>query len=112
MKRIILPIIFCIGLSTGACEKSAADLCGGERPERTLTWLKDKIDGLSSATECNSISRTTYKNQTVFVIANCDANVNSIPALFNCEGKHLTLTSEEYENLNFTGPIELIWKSN
>jgi hypothetical protein len=99
------------GLMIAACEKSVTDLCGGDRPEQSLTWLKSKIDVLASAPDCTSISRSTYKSQTVFIVANCEPNVNSIPALFDCDGKQLTLTTEEYQNLNFTGSIELIWKN-
>ena len=105
-------MLFFMTLMTVACEKSATDLCGGERPEETLTWLKAKISVLSSSADCSSISRSTFKNQTVFILANCGPNFNSVPALYDCDGKQLQLSIEEYQNLNFTGPIELIWKNN
>lgn len=104
-------VLFITGLLTAGCEKSTTDLCGGDQPQETLPWLKGKIGSLSVSPYCYSISRSTYKNHTVFIIANCDPNVNSIPALYNCDGVQLALTEEDYRNLNFIGPIELIWKN-
>ena len=111
MKRSILIVLLISGLITAGCEKSTTDLCGAEQPEKTLPWLKGKIDVLSASPQCYSISRSTYKNQTVFIVANCDPNLNSIPSLYNCDGLQLSLTTEDYQNLNFTGPIELVWKN-
>jgi hypothetical protein len=111
MKRSILILLVLTGLMTAACEKSSSEFCGGDRPEKTLTWLKEEIDLRSSSPYCQSISRSTYRNQTVFIFTFCDPNVNSIPQLYDCDGNLLSLTVEEYQNLNFTGPIELIWKN-
>ena len=111
MKRPVLIIFFSIFIMITGCEKSTSEHCGGNRPDETLIWLKTRIGGLAKSTECYSISRSTYKSQTVFILSNCQPNVNSIPALYDCNGTQLTLTTEEYRNLNFLGPIEFIWKN-
>ena len=107
---IIFALFFFLGL-TSACDKSDSQLCGGNDPDKNLPWLKDEIQRLSSSSFCNSISRSIYKNQTVFIFSNCDPNVDSRPLLYNCEGNELNLSTEDYQNLNFTGDIELIWKN-
>lgn len=107
---IIVALLFLMGLNS-ACEKSDSQLCGGEDPDKSLPWLKAEIQRLSSSTLCNSISRSTYKNQTVFIFATCDPFVDSKRLLYDCEGSELNLSDEDYRNLNFTGEIELIWKT-
>lgn len=107
---IIFALMLLFGL-TSACEKSDSQLCGGNNPEESLPWLKAEIQTLSSSAYCTSVSRSTYKNETVFIFSNCDPNVNSVPALYDCDGRQLTLSAEDYRYLNFIGEIELIWKS-
>ena len=112
MKQLMLIAI--ILLFTGiysACEKSASELCGGDEPDKNLPWLKNEIERLNTTPFCHSISRSTYKNQTVFIFSICEPNVDSIPQLYTCDGKKLDLTPKEYQDLNFTGPIDLIWKN-
>ena len=112
MNKIIV-IIFLISITglTG-CEKSASQLCGGDDPATNLSWLKLEIIRLSALKTCNSISRSTYKEQTVFIFSNCTSNATSIPFLYDCDGKQLNLSPRDYQELKFTGDIELIWKSN
>ena len=113
MRHIfIIALLFIFLGFNGACKKSDSTLCGGDYPDKTLPWLKAKIDTLSSSQFCNSISRSTYKNQTVFIQANCSPNVDSKNLFFDCDGTMLKLTVEEYRNLILTGPTELIWRSN
>ena len=110
MKQIMLLAI--ILLFTGiysACEKSSTQLCGGDNPDKNLPWLKNEIERLSASPFCYSISRSTYKNQTIFILATCDPFVDSRPILFDCDGNELKLTAKDYQNLYFTGAIELIW---
>ena len=112
MKQLVLVAI--ILLFTGiysACEKSASELCGGDEPDKNLPWLKNEIERLNTTPFCNSISRSTYKNQTVFIFSICEPNVDSIPQLYTCDGKKLDLTPKDYQDLNFTGSIDLIWKN-
>lgn len=112
MKQLVLVAI--ILLFTGiysACEKSTSELCGGDQPDKNLPWLKNEIETLSSSPFCNSISRSTYRNQTVFIFSICEPNVDSIPQLYTCDGKKLDLTTKDYQDLSFTGPIDLIWKN-
>jgi hypothetical protein len=110
--RIILIVLFIFLGINSSCKKSGSALCGGDHPDKTLPWLKAKIETLSASQFCNSISRSTYKNQTVFIQANCSPNVDSINLFFDCDGTMLKLTAEEYQNLILTGPTELIWRSN
>ena len=111
MKQLMLiTVILLFTWIYSACEKSSSELCGGDKPDKTLPWLKKEIERLDSLTACHSISRSTYKNQTVFILLTCDPWVDSRTILFNCDGKKLDLTTAEYQNLNFTGAIELIWK--
>lgn len=113
MKHRIILIALCIFLGiSSSCKKSVSPLCGGEHPYKTLPWLKTKIETLSVSQFCNSISRSTYNNQTVFIHANCSPNVDSKNLFFDCDGTMLNLTTEEYQKLILTGPTELIWRSN
>lgn len=111
MKRRVLITLFSISIIINGCEKSSTEQCGGDQPEKSLTWLKTKIEVLASSPFCYSIARSTYKSQTVFIVSTCDPNVDSRPELYYCNGNQLTLTTEEYQNLNFTGNIDLIWKN-
>lgn len=112
MKNKILTILCVICISfLGGCEKMNSQLCGGSNPMNDLSWLKQEINRLSTSPNCNSISRSTYKEQTVYIFSNCEPNVNSIPFLYNCDGVKLELSPSDYQALNFTGNIELIWKS-
>ena len=112
MKHTILTIIGVIIITfLGGCEKLGSQLCGGSDPVNELPWLKQEINRLSASPNCNSISRSTYKEQTVYIFTNCEPNVNSIPFLYNCDGVKLELTPSDYQALNFTGSIELVWKS-
>jgi len=94
-----------------SCEKSNS-LCGGNDPINNLPWLEQEIARLSSLNQCYNISRSTYEKQTVFIISNCEPYINSVPLLYNCSGNVLNLSAADYQNLKFTGTIELIWKSN
>lgn len=110
-NKFILYIGLSISLALSpSCEKPGV-LCGGNDPGKDLPWLKQEISRLSSLTGCNSISRSSYKEQTVFIFSNCDPNINSVPLLFDCDGKPLNLSVADYQELKFTGSIELIWKS-
>jgi hypothetical protein len=111
-----LKLLFKAALFSGACllfscEKSNS-LCGGNDPINDLPWLEQEISRLSSLNQCYNISRSTYEKQTVFIISNCDPYINSVPILHDCDGKILYLSAEDYQNLKFSGAIELIWKSN
>lgn len=111
MKQVIIfALLLLMGLSS-ACDKSSPQLCGGDDLDKSLPWLKAEIHRLSSSASCNSISRSTYKNQTVFIFSNCEPNVDSTPLLYDCEGNQLSLSAEDYHYLNFIGDIELIWKN-
>ncbi len=112
MNRIIGTFLILSLLSLAGCEKANSELCGGNDPANDLPWLKQQISQLSTLTQCNSISRSTYKEQTVFVLSTCDPNVNSTPILYNCDGNKLELSPNDYKELKFTGNIELIWRSN
>lgn len=98
----------CLMLS---CEKSGS-LCGGNDPMNEFSWLQQEINRLSSLNQCHTISRSTYEKQTVFIVSNCEPHINSVPLLYSCNGKLLNLSYADYQNLIFTGSIELIWKSN
>ena len=120
MKKLIVLLMVATLALQSACEQSSSDSlalqssvdrCGGTQPAKTLPWLKNEIEKLSSSPFCYSIARSTYKNETVFILSNCDPNVNSIPFLFDCDGNKLNLTTDDYQNLKFTGAIELIWKN-
>ncbi len=109
-KVFVIIFIFVAGIQT-SCKESINELCGGKEPDKSLPWLKTKIEELNSSPFCYSISRSIYKNQTVFIQSNCDPNVNSIPSIYDCEGKQLELSVADYQSLNFTGTIEFIWKN-
>lgn len=111
MRKIILTLFVATTMLFG-CEKSN-QLCGGNDPKNDLPWLKAEIALLSKSSNCNSISRSTYKENTVFIFSSCDSSsLNSIPFLYDCGGKKLNLLPADYQELKFTGEIELIWKSN
>lgn len=120
MKHSIVLLIILILTLHSSCEKSPESSlsqlssmsgCGGTQPDKSLPWLKNEIEKLSASPNCYSIARSTYKKETVFIISNCDPSASSVPLLYTCEGRKLNLTAEEYQNLNFTGNIELIWKN-
>ena len=112
MKKVIALMFIICSMSLISCEKSGGTLCGGIDPVANMPWLKQKISQLSTSAQCQSISRSTYKSQTVFILSNCDPLANSIPLLYDCQGIQLNLTQADYQELKFTGNIELIWKSN
>lgn len=93
------------------CEEKENPLCGGSDPASDLPWLKQEINRLSAISSCNSISRSTYKKETVFIFSSCEPNFNSIPFLYRCDGTRINLEPADYQDLKFTGSIELIWKS-
>lgn len=97
---LITAIFWSAGLML-SCEKSAS-LCGGNDPINELSWLKEEISKLSALNQCYSISRSTYNKQTVFIISNCEAHINSMPVLYNCNGNMLNLSDADYQNLKFT----------
>jgi hypothetical protein len=108
----ILITVFIAGLlSFSSCEK-AARLCGGNDPKNELSWLKVEISRLSSQNKCYTISRSSYNMETVFIISSCEANINSVPLLYLCNGTLINLSESELKEIKFTGKIELIWKSN
>lgn len=107
-----LIIFLTIGLiSLNSCEK-AGRLCGGNDPVNELPWLKIEISRLSSQNKCYTISRSSYNAETVYIISNCEANINTIPLLYRCDGTLINLSESELKGVKFTGKIELIWKSN
>ncbi|MDO8993073.1 MAG: hypothetical protein Q7U83_08420 [Daejeonella sp.] len=111
-----LKLLFKAALLSGvcllfSCEKSNSS-CGGNDPMNDLPWLEQEIGRLSSLNQCYNVSRSTYEKQTVFIVSNCEPNINSVPLLYNCDGNVLNLSATNYQNLKFTGSIELIWKSN
>jgi hypothetical protein len=98
-------------ISLNSCEK-AGRLCGGNDPKNDLPWLKVEISRLSSQNKCYTISRSSYNTETVFIISSCEANINSVPLLYRCNGTLINLSESELKGVKFTGKIELIWKSN
>ncbi len=112
MNKIICAMGLICMMVFGACEKSVSHLCGGDSPAISLPWLRQEITRLSTSTQCNSISRSTYKEKTVFIFSNCAVNANSIPYLYDCDGNKLDLSPADYQELKFTGDIELIWKNH
>jgi hypothetical protein len=113
MKKLIIVMLIILGSLTG-CEKDN-QLCGGNDPANDLPWLRTEINRLSSLDDCNSsISRSTYKNQTVFIFSICSSDLYSFPFpyLYDCEGNKMNLYPSDYQELKFTGEIELIWRSN
>jgi hypothetical protein len=111
LKLFFIAVLFFSACLLLSCEKSNS-LCGGNDPMNDLPWLEQEINHLSSLNQCYNISRSTYERQTVFIISNCEPNTNSVPLLYNCDGIILNLSVADYQNLKFTGSIELIWKSN
>lgn len=67
MNKIICAMGLICMMVFGACEKSVSHLCGGDSPAISLPWLRQEITRLSTSTQCNSISRSTYKEKTVFI---------------------------------------------
>lgn len=113
MRRIVIALLITGSLNLfSGCEEKTNPLCGGSNPATDLPWLKQEISRLSTLNGCNSISRSTYKKETVFIFSNCEPNANSIPFLYRCDGTRLNLGPSDYQDLKFTGGIELIWKSN
>jgi hypothetical protein len=112
MKQFVVVVLLIALFSLPGCEKQDTQRCGGMDPANELPWLKNEITRLSSLSICSSISRSTYKEQTVFIFSNCTPNVNSIPFLYGCDGNKLDLSPGDYQELKFTGNIELIWKNN
>jgi hypothetical protein len=109
MKRLIILLILFTGFFM-SCEKSSSALCGGTEPHKTLPWLKMEIERINASQICHNISRSTYRDQTIYIIANCDPKANSVPQLFECDGK--PFAAGNYQEIKFTGPIELIWTNN
>lgn len=112
MNKITGLIVVIVLIFLAGCKKTDSQLCGGADPANDLPWLKQEIARLSTTPQCNSISRSAYKEQTVFIFSNCAANANSIPFLYTCDGSKLNLSPGDYQELTFNGSIELIWKSN
>lgn len=112
MNKIIGLVFVISAMSLMSCEKTSIPLCGGNDPSTELTWLRQEIVRLSTSASCNSISRSTYKEKTVFIFSNCAPNAFSIPFLYDCNGTKLDLSPGDYQELKFTGKIELIWKNN
>ncbi len=110
-ELIMLSALLFVFTLVISCEKSRS-LCGGNDPKNELSWLNQEISRLNALNKCYSISRSAYNKQTVFIISNCEANINSVPVLYNCDGTVMNLSDADYQNLKFTGSIELIWKSN
>jgi hypothetical protein len=111
LKLFFSAVLFfstCLLLS---CEKSNS-LCGGNDPMNNLPWLDLEIARLNSLNQCYNVSRSTYEKQTVFIITNCEPYINSVPLLYKRDGNVLNLSAADYQNLKFSGSIELIWKSN
>jgi len=111
LKLFCIAALFFSACLLLSCEKSNS-LCGGKDPMNDLPWLGQEIARLGSLNQCYNVSRSTYEKQTVFIISNCEPNINSVPLLYNCDGNVLNLSVADYQNLKFTGSIELIWKSN
>lgn len=111
MRKILYAWIVLAIFMGSACQKASSPLCGGTDPERSLPWLKEMTDSLSTSTFCYAISRATYQGQSVFILTTCDPFVDSIPFLYDCEGNKLHLTDEDYRNLKFSGEIEPIWRN-
>lgn len=111
MNKIIGLVLVIYAMSLMSCEKLAVNLCGGSDPATDLMWLNQEINRLSPSPNCNIISRYTYKEKTVFVFSNCTPNANSNPFLYDCDGNKPVLTPGDYQELKFTGNIELIWKN-
>lgn len=111
LKLFFIAALFFSACLLLTCEKSNG-LCSGNDPMNDLPWLEQEIARLSSLNQCYNVSRSTYQKQTVFIISNCEPNINSVPILYNCDGNVLNLSAADYQNLKFSGSIELIWKSN
>jgi len=111
LKLLFISAIICGSFLLLSCEKSNS-LCGGNDPVNDLPWLEQEISRLIALNQCYNISRSTYMKQTVYIISNCEPNINYVPVLYGCDGKILYLSAEDYQNLKFSGSIELIWKSN
>lgn len=87
------------------------EVCGGSSPVENLAWLKKLTTELENSPFCHNISRAGYKGQTVYILANCSPNVSSVLTLYDCLGKEVKLSADDYQNLTFTGNVEQIWRN-
>lgn len=112
MKQFIFLLVMVLIVLTISCEKSSPLLCGGTEPVKSLPWLKMEVERINASGYCHTISRATYNNQTVYIVATCDPAIDSIPQLYDCDGNVLNIPGDNYQDIKFTGPVELIWKTN
>lgn len=121
MKPVVFIVLLMLAVISSCKEKQtfdsssdslAATACGGSNPVETLPWLKSLTTELRKSEFCQRIVRATYKGQTVFISSICSPNVNSIDVLYDCSGKQLNLSADDYRNLTFTGEVEEVWRKD
>lgn len=108
-RKYIFSILAASLMLVCGCTKSLPPVCGGHDPIATLPWLKEVIDELDKSPYCSSITRGFYNNRSIFISAVCEANINSTPLFYDCEGELLDLDPSE---VVLEGNVELVWKKN
>ena len=116
-KLLVLLVLVCI--STISCnndDDSVSNTCNVSNPVEDLDWLKEKIEELEQ-TEPESLkylyfSEQNYKNQTIFVLYNCDPLINYFPLVYNCEGNNpdILKTEDFFKFIALKEGGGIIWK--
>jgi len=86
MKNLYALCLLCLLAFTSCEEESMYGTCLVENPTQDLEWLREKVQELQKSEYCQFVQRGTLHGRPVFVLGNCDPNINSISSVYDCEG--------------------------
>jgi len=102
MKQIILflTLLSFIILSCKTDDDNLNNTCNVANPIEDLDWFKEIIEDIEQSTLVDEfyISQAIYEGKTVFIVANCCANCNSVITVHNCEGEQIARLGYDDEN--------------
>ncbi|WP_210486682.1 DUF6970 domain-containing protein [Rufibacter aurantiacus] len=95
MKTLYAFCLLCILALTSCEDEQVYQTCVVANPTQEIEWLRVKVQELQASEYCQVVQTGTWKNRTVFVLASCEPNVNSISSVYDCDGNLLCYGGDE-----------------
>lgn len=96
MKYLYAWCLLIIVFLTAGCEQEEFKRgCNVLDPVQEIKWLHERVEELKTSSNCQFVQQGKYNGHSVFVLGSCDANVNSINAVYDCEGNLLCFNGDE-----------------
>ncbi|RNI33172.1 hypothetical protein EFA69_01775 [Rufibacter immobilis] len=95
MRYLYALCFFCFFALSGCEEEVLYKACVVSEPTQNIEWLRRRVQELQKSEYCQAVQTGNLNGRTVFVLRNCDPAVNSIDAVYDCDGNLLCYAGDD-----------------